>query len=152
MAKTKTLNDCYDYFLETEQENMKEPISRDLYRAVCYSFIKKMLKYIIYEAGTLRMNKFLGSISIRKYKQDIRKKLPVNYKLSKELGETVYHTNEHTDGYRCRIYWNLGEARFKNKSASAFKGVRDFTREVSRVFSTPSLGVDYHDGTVKIVK
>jgi len=38
--------------------------------------------------------------------------LSKDYKTSNELGKTIYHLNEHSDGYKYRLYWSKNENTF----------------------------------------
>ena len=50
----------------------------------------------------------LGLIQIVKYrpKSLTPKSLSVDYKASKEYDKKIYHLNEHSDGYKFRLYWS----------------------------------------------
>ncbi len=50
----------------------------------------------------------LGFIQIIKYrpKSFSSKSLSVDYKASKEYNKKIYHLNEHSDGYKFRLYWS----------------------------------------------
>lgn len=34
------------------------------------------------------------------------KSLSIDYKASKEYDKKIYHLNEHSDGYKFRLYWS----------------------------------------------
>lgn len=50
----------------------------------------------------------LGFIQVVKYrpKSLTSKSLSVDYKASKEYDKKIYHLNEHSDGYKFRLYWS----------------------------------------------
>lgn len=50
----------------------------------------------------------LGLIQVVKYrpKSLTQKSLSVDYKASKEYDKKIYHLNEHSDGYKFRLYWS----------------------------------------------
>ena len=50
----------------------------------------------------------LGYVCVVKYKPKsyTNGSLSVDYKSSKEFGKRIYHLNEHSDGYKYRLYWS----------------------------------------------
>ena len=50
----------------------------------------------------------LGFIQVGKYKPKTlsSKSLSVDYKASKDYDKVIYHLNEHSDGYKYRLYWS----------------------------------------------
>lgn len=50
----------------------------------------------------------LGYVCVVKYrpKTYTSKSLSVDYKASNEYGKRIYHLNEHSDGYKYRLYWS----------------------------------------------
>lgn len=59
----------------------------------------------------------LGLICIVKYKPKTYtdKSLSVDYKSSKEEGKRIYHLNEHSDGYKFRLYWSKQPYTFADR-------------------------------------
>lgn len=61
----------------------------------------------------------LGVVCIVKYKPKsyTDQSLSVDYKSSKEEGKRIYHLNEHSNGYKYRLYWSkvpkIFSARYK---------------------------------------
>ena len=41
-----------------------------------------------------------------------KKSLSKDYKTSKELNKTIYHLNEHSNGYKYRLYWSKNKNTF----------------------------------------
>jgi hypothetical protein len=50
----------------------------------------------------------LGYLQIGKYKPKelSSKSLSIDYKASKEYDKKIYHLNEHSNGYKFRLYWS----------------------------------------------
>lgn len=59
----------------------------------------------------------LGYICVGKYKpkQYNDKSLSVDYKSSKEEGKRIYHLNEHSGGYKYRLYWSKVPKTFPDR-------------------------------------
>jgi len=93
---------------------------RDMYRSVPievpYAQYKRILdemcniirETIFERSDGFKMPFGLGFIQVGKYKPKSYtfKSLSVDYKLSKELDKKIYHLNEHSDGYKYRLYWS----------------------------------------------
>ena len=102
------------------KRNKKSYTFRDMYNTmptdVPYATYKRILDEmcsIILECVLERSEGFkmpfgLGFIQIGKYKpkEYSGKSLSVDYKASNEYGKKVYHLNEHSDGYKFRLYWS----------------------------------------------
>jgi hypothetical protein len=103
------------------------------YCSVIREFNNKLAGALISEALEFNMPFRLGRVRIKKFRQKIeldengdidKKNLPVNWKKTKELWcdqypglskdeikkipgkQVIYHLNEHTSGYRCKLYWD----------------------------------------------
>jgi hypothetical protein len=103
------------------------------YCSVIREFNNKLAEALINEALEFTMPYRLGKLRIKKFKQNIRldvngdidkKNMPVDWKSTKELwkkeypGKTmeeirkiegkkrIFHLNEHTSGYRCKLHWD----------------------------------------------
>jgi len=50
----------------------------------------------------------LGYVQVVKYKPKTYtdKSLSVDYKESKKYNKKIYHLNEHSNGYKYRLYWS----------------------------------------------
>lgn len=106
MLKTKsyTIKDFYKYYIEQNPQG----VDYKTYRAIMEDYYKIIRNEILYSSTELTLPYRLGTVRIAKYKPKTYtgKSLSVNYKLSKEVGHKVYHLNEHSDGYKYRLYWH----------------------------------------------
>ena len=77
----------------------------------------------------------LGFIQIGKYKPKSLspESLSVDYKTSNELGKRIYHLNEHTDGYKYRLYWSKIPNTFPDRYKYALKLVRQNKRKLAQL-------------------
>lgn len=50
----------------------------------------------------------LGLVCVVKYKPKHynSKSLSIDFKSTRELGKKIYHLNEHSNGYKYRLYWS----------------------------------------------
>jgi hypothetical protein len=98
--KSITFKDMYD----------KMPIDVDysLYKRVLEEMCNVILEHIFERSEGFKMPYGLGFIQIGKYKPKTLtdKSLSVDYKASEEYDKRIYHLNEHSDGYKFRLYWS----------------------------------------------
>jgi hypothetical protein len=100
-----TIGDFYDMY---NAEYMRVDVPYRLYNDVLSAFNTIILSKLFSGSEELIMPYGLGSIYIVKYKPkhyDSRS-LSVDFHLTKVYGKTIYHLNEHSDGYKYRLYWS----------------------------------------------
>jgi hypothetical protein len=75
----------------------------------------------------------LGYVCIVKYKpkEYTSKSLSVDYKASKEYGKKIYHLNEHSDGYKFRLYWSKTPRTFPDRYKYSLCLVRQNKRRLA---------------------
>lgn len=64
--------------------------------------------------------------------------LRVDWDKTNKLGKTVYHTNEHTDGYNFRWLWFPSEAKFFLSDLYVFKPGRYASRAITKYLKRPN--------------
>ena len=113
--KSYTIADIYrDYVKKNDVE-----LNYARYKRIIDEFNKVVKEDILERSQPFKMPYGLGAICIVKYKPKgyTDKSLSVDYKSSKEEGKRIYHLNEHSNGYKYRLYWskvpNVFSARYK---------------------------------------
>lgn len=83
-------------------------ISYELYKLILDEMCKIILNDLFERSEGFKMPYGLGYIQIVKYKPKHLndKSLSVDYKASKEYNKKIYHLNEHSDGYKYRLFWS----------------------------------------------
>ena len=62
------------------------------------------------------------------------KTLPnIDYKTSKEEGKKIYHLNEHSNGYKYRLYWTKIPRTFPKRYMYQIQFVRDNKRHLAQL-------------------
>lgn len=109
MKKSYTIRDMYKSYKEID-ENMDYL----RFKRILDQFNTNLLDSLLNASEGFKMPCRLGFICVVKYKPKsyTDKSLSKDYKLSKELGKTVYHLNEHSDGYKYRLYWSKNKNTF----------------------------------------
>ena len=75
---------------------------------------KNILDIILNRSEVFKMPFGLGIVCICTYKPKTftDKSLSVDYKASAEYGKRIYHLNEHSDGYKYRLFWSKQKKTF----------------------------------------
>lgn len=109
MKKSYTIRDMYKSYKEID-----ENVDYLRFKRILDQFNTNLLDSLLNASEGFKMPCRLGFICIVKYKPKsyTDKSLSKDYKLSKELGKTVYHLNEHSDGYKYRLYWSKNKNTF----------------------------------------
>ena len=109
MKKSYTIRDMYKSYKEID-ENMDYL----RFKRILDQFNTNLLDSLLNASEGFKMPQRLGFICIVKYKPKTytNKSLSKDYKTSNELGKTIYHLNEHSDGYKYRLYWSKNENTF----------------------------------------
>lgn len=100
-----TIYDMYNAYIK--QDNAVE-VSRERFNGILELFNKLILETIQDASECFKMPCGLGYVCVVKYrpKTYTSKSLSVDYKASNEYGKRIYHLNEHSDGYKYRLYWS----------------------------------------------
>jgi hypothetical protein len=77
----------------------------------------------------------IGYLAIGKYepKTYTSKSLSIDYKSSKEEGKIIYHLNEHSDGYKYRLYWSKIPKTFIDRYKYQLSLVRENKRYLAKL-------------------
>lgn len=88
-----------------------------------------------------------GKVGITKYKKKMTRIdengeqkiiLPIDWKKTAEMGKTIYHTNLHTDGHKCSLYWDQANSRFPLSKFFKIEGVRKLNRHMAAYLLEPN--------------
>lgn len=98
--------------------------------------------YLPYGFGPIVVNKKkLKIFKIHKGKKYIN--LRPDWKKTRELGKTVYHTNEHSDGYNFRWAWFPSECKLHLSDLYVFRPARYTSRAINKYIR--HISGDYKD-------
>lgn len=80
----------------------------NLYKRILDMMCQIVLEILFERSEGFKMPYGLGTVMVCKYKpkQLSAKSLSVDYKASKDYSKKIYHLNEHSDGYKFRLYWS----------------------------------------------
>jgi len=135
MSKTNsyTIKDMYALYKTNVLPNTIYDIEYNIYSAICSDYLKYVRDSIIEESKEFKLGHRLGVILVNK-KEETFKELKfrsTDFKLSKELGKRIVHTNEHTNGYKFNFYWSKQHCIVENKGKYNFVATRANKRRLA---------------------
>lgn len=125
------------------------PIEVDysLYKRILDEMCKVILEYIFERSEGFKMPYGLGFIQIGKYRPKTMtgQSLSVDYKASKEYDKRIYHLNEHSDGYKYRLYWSKQPKTFPDRYKYQLNLVRQNKRRLAQLIFNKHDYIDIND-------
>lgn len=118
-----------------------------LYKRVLDEMCKIILEQILERSEGFKMPYGLGFIQIGKYrpKSLTEKSLSVDYKISKIYNKKIYHLNEHSDGYKYRVYWSKVPQTFPDRYRYQLSFVRKNKRRLAQLIFNRQDYLDIND-------
>ena len=137
--KSYTFRDMY-YTMPVE-------VDYSVYRVVLDEMCKVILEYVLERSDGFKMPYGLGFIQIGKYrpKSLTQKSLSVDYRASKEYNKRIYHLNEHSDGYKFRLYWSKIPRTFPDRYKYQLSFVRQNKRKLAQFIFNKHDYIDIND-------
>lgn len=89
-------------------KTMPIEVDYSVYKRVLDCMCKVILDIVLERSQGFKMPYGLGFIQIGKYKPKNlnSKSLSIDFKLTNLYGKKIYHLNEHSNGYKYRLYWS----------------------------------------------
>lgn len=137
--KSKTFRDMY--------RKMPVEVDYSLYKRVLDCMCSTILEHVLEHSGGFKMPYGLGFIQIGKYKPKTYtdKSLSVDYKASKEFDKRIYHLNEHSDGYKYRLYWSKIPSTFPDRYKYQLSLLRRNKRYLAQLIFNKQDYIDIND-------
>ena len=125
------------------------PIEVDygLYKRILDTMCSVILEHILNGSEGFKMPYGLGLVQIGKYKPKTltAKSLSVDYKASNEYGKRIYHLNEHSDGYKYRLYWSKIPRTFPDRYKYTLGLIRQNKRKLAQLIFNKKDYIDVND-------
>ena len=101
------LKDIYEFYIDEIGTNVLYDIDFGLYTDVVTDYFREVSDNILYKSRTFKMPFGLGYLNIVKIKVGIdKKKMALDWKNSVKYSKQIFHTNDHTDGFKYRFHWS----------------------------------------------
>lgn len=101
------------------------------FKKIITCFAEKLSEGIV-KGKSFKLPKRLGILEIRKRVTKFGKS--IDFHLTKKYGETIYHTNKHSDGYYALVHWDKSrpQGSFTNKMLWKFTPTRTNKRTIAK--------------------
>lgn len=139
--KSYTVRDMYKTF----EYASEVPYLR--YKRVLDEFNRILQEELLNRSEGFKMPLGLGYVRIVKYKPKAYtpEYLSTDYKSSKEEGKRIYHLNEHSDGYKYRLFWSKVPQTFPDRYRYQLNLVRANKRKLAQLIFNKQDYVNIND-------
>lgn len=117
-SKSYTVLHIYNSYVNDMGGNPIYEVDYNTYRSIVCDYLKWIVKEVLYKSSEIKLPSRVGSVLVVKKRplKNSRKFYNVDFKSTNELGKTILHLNEHSDGFRYRFRWRREYVALKNKS------------------------------------
>lgn len=148
--RRKVTAGLYDAYYAYKKEVGRNGVDRKLYSDLCQEFNKRISDKMITESLEFRMPYRLGFLRVKAIKQEViikdgrldTTRMPIDWPACRDYWNEIYpdktweeikqipdkklivHTNEHTDGYLMKWYWDRRQVNIKNYTAYKYFPVK----------------------------
>jgi len=139
MKQSRTFRDMY--------KEMPIEVNYGLYKRILEEMCKVILECVLERSEGFKMPYGLGFIQVGKYRPKTLspQSLSVDYKSSKEFDKRIYHLNEHSDGYKYRLYWSKIPRTFPDRYKYQLCLVRQNKRKLAQLIFNKQDYIDIND-------
>ena len=139
MKQSYTFRDMYKY--------MPIDVPYELYKRILCEMCNIILEHVLMRSEGFKMPYGLGFIQVGKYrpKQLNDNSLSVDYKASKDYNKRILHLNEHSDGYKYRLYWSKLPRTFPDRYKYQLSLVRQNKRKLAQLIFDKHDYIDIND-------
>ena len=117
------------------------------YKRVLDTMCAIILEHILDRSEGFKMPYGLGFVQVGKYlpKHLNSKSLSIDFKSTKLLHKTIYHLDEHSDGYQYRLYWSKVPHTFPDRYKYSLGFVRANKRKLAQLIFNRQDYLDIND-------
>ena len=139
-----TFADMYQTFCK---ENVDVDVLYFDFKRILDEMCKVILEEVLNASDGFKMPYGLGFIQVGKYrpKNYDSTSLSVDYKASKECDKTIYHLNEHSNGYKYRLFWSKIPRTFPDRYRYSLSLVRANKRRLAQLIFNNNDYIDIND-------
>ena len=128
-------------------KTMPVEVDYSLYKRVLDEMCNVILEHVLMRSEGFKMPLGLGFVQVGKYKPKklTDQSLSVDYKASKDYDKRIYHLNEHSDGYKYRLYWSKVPQTFPDRYRYQLSLVRQNKRQLAQLIFNKQDYLDIND-------
>lgn len=129
--QSATIRDMYAQY----HKDNKNDVSYNTFKTILNEFNSEFKNCLLESSEGFKMPFGLGYVQIVKYKPKsyTRKSLSIDYKSSAQYGKIIYHLNEHSNGYKYRLYWSKIPQTFPDRYKYQLQLVRQNKRHLAQL-------------------
>lgn len=132
-TKSYTIKDYYLNYLNYIEAGTKYEVSYETFRDIVKDYFEYIRDNVLEKSMTAKLPCRLGQLSIIKHqpKNYNSKSLRVDFQATKLYGKTIYHLNEHSNGYKYRFLWSKKDILLPHKAHYQFIACRGLKRKLA---------------------
>lgn len=117
-TKSYTIASFYNDYLTSIEPDTVYDIDYTTYRAIVTDYFKYLQQRLIEEGKLIKLPYRMGNVQIIKSrpKHLDKRSLRIDYQATKQYNKLILLTNEHSDGFKMRCWWNKVDMMVPNKS------------------------------------
>lgn len=129
--KSATIIDMYKQY----KKDYGNDVDYRQFKDILDKFNEQVLSCLLQSSGGFKMPFGLGYVQIVKYKPKsmTTKSLSIDFKSTAEYGKIIYHLNEHSNGYKFRLYWSKTPQTFPDRYRYQLQLVRQNKRQLAQL-------------------
>ena len=141
------MNNKKSYTFRDMYKTLPIDIDYPTYCKILSAMCSVILNHVLYNSEGFKMPYGLGFIQVGKYrpKKLNEKSLSIDYKASKEYNKRIFHLNEHSDGYKFRLYWSKVPQTFPDRYKYQLNLVRQNKRKLAQLIFNKYDYIDIND-------
>jgi hypothetical protein len=141
VQKPYNLRELYEHYIQTVETSSPYAITYQEFMRITEDYLKQVSEGLLSGKGVFKVPHNLGYIDITKKKVNINRLKRIDWKATVETGKTIYHLNEHSNGFDYRIEWSrIGAA--KNAKLYVFVATRKMKRTLAKLIKNRE--IDYY--------
>ena len=135
-TKSYTLRSIYNFYIENTADNkLYNSIDYTTFRSIILDYYDYIRDELLNKGNSIKLPCNLGTISIVKKKSEYwnGKGCSIDYKATRENNKLIYYINEHSDGYKFRLYWSKLKCNISNGIKYMMILSRDNKRRLAQI-------------------
>lgn len=143
----KTKRNKKSYTFRDMYNTMPIDVPYATYKRILDEMCSIILEHVLERSEGFKMPFGLGFVQIGKYrpKEYSDKSLSIDYKASNDYNKRIYHLNEHSDGYKFRLYWSKMPRVFPDRYKYQLNLVRANKRRLAQLIFNKHDYLDIND-------
>lgn len=144
-TKSYTIASFYNDYLTNIEPDTVYDIDYTKYRAIVTDYFMYLRQKLIEEGKMIKLPYRMGNVQIIKSKPKHldKRSLRIDYQATKEYNKLILLTNEHSDYFKYRYWWNKVDMMVPNKSQYQLVATRANKRRLCQIIKNKEL--DYEE-------